>query len=372
MRWFRRTPALSQGGSNGVHDDHPPLPFAMQTLFEVLEDGVVWLAPAGTIRFSNQTARQLLGEIPAEELARQPLWELARQPGLRQVIDRARRISQGQATDLSIFTPTERLVRLYVVPQGGAADGAIVVLRDMTALRRLERVRQDFVANVSHELRTPLTSLRGFIETLLNGAVDDASYNRQFLRLMEGDVNRLVRLTDDLLELSRAESLGHPKILQAVDVLESVQRALDTLGPQIKSKRLHVSLDHFGALPPATGDPDQLHQVFWNLLDNAVKYNVEGGSLTVRLRYHKAWLYVDVADSGIGMRAEELPRIFERFYRIDKARSRELGGTGLGLAIVKHIVEAHEGRIEVESQPGVGSTFRVILPIWPPAKATPQ
>lgn len=353
--------------SNGVatpsrHTVLAPPP-GLSAILDLLEEGVLWVDAAGRLLLSNGSAKRVLGlqdDVPSK-----PLWDLTRQPAFHALITRALRGRAEPTFEVSVFTPEERVVQGHVLRSLEAAH-CVFILRDVTALRHLERVRQDFVANVSHELRTPLTSIKGFIETLLEGAVDDPTHNRPFLRLMEQDVNRLVRLTDDLLALSRAESLGKPKRLQAVDVAGLVHEIIMTLSPQMKAKHLVAGVDQLGPVPAVRGDPDQLRQVFWNLLDNAAKYNVDGGAITVRLRYHKTFVYVDLADSGIGIPGEELPRIFERFYRVDKARSRALGGTGLGLAIVKHIVDAHEGSISVSSEPGRGTTFRVSLPVWRP------
>ena len=338
-------------------------PPGLSAILDLLDEGVLWVDGQGRLLLSNGSAKRVLGL--QDGAPSQPLWEFTRQPAFQALIARALRGRAEPTFEVSVFTPEERVVQGHVLRSLEAAH-CVFILRDVTALRHLERVRQDFVANVSHELRTPLTSIKGFIETLLEGAVDDPTHNRPFLRLMEQDVDRLVRLTDDLLALSRAESLGKPKGLQAVDVAGLVHAILATLAPQIKAKHLAVGVDQLGPVPAVRGDPDQLRQVFWNLLDNAVKYNVDDGTITARLRHHKTFLYVDITDSGIGIPAEELPRIFERFYRVDKARSRALGGTGLGLAIVKHIVEAHEGAIDVNSESGRGTTFRVTLPIWRP------
>lgn len=359
-----RRPHGVVGALRDADDSSPMVPSA---ILDLLEEGVLWVDEEGRILLSNGTAKRFLGLQDGRDPS-QPLWEIARQPLFQEVVMRALRGHVVKPFEVSIFTPDERVLQGRAL-RHHEAPRCVLILRDVTSLRHLERVRQDFVANVSHELRTPLTSIKGFIETLLDGAIDDPQHNRPFLRLVEQDVNRLVRLTDDLLELSRAESLGKPKSLHAVDLLNLIHEVIETLTPQIKSKHLTVAIDRLGPVPDAKGDPDQLRQVFWNLLENAVKYNIERGTITTRVRYHKTFLYVDVTDSGIGIPTEELPRIFERFYRVDKARSRALGGTGLGLAIVKHIVGSHDGEVTVESEHGKGSTFRVSLPVWQPSHA---
>ena len=352
--------------SNGVvHTDRltdhgsPP---GLSTILDLLEESILWVDQHGSIVLSNGSAKRVLG-LHDGMISAQPVWELTRQPAFQDLVKRALRDRVVPAFEMSVFTPAERVIQGRALRSEDACH-CVFILRDVTALRHLERVRQDFVANVSHELRTPLTSIKGFIETLLEGAVDDPAHNRPFLRLMEHDVDRLVRLTNDLLALSLAESLGKPKSLQSVDLASLIREILAVVSAQIKAKRLMVTLDQLGPVPSVKGDPDQLRQVFWNLVDNAVKYNVDSGTITVRLRYHKTFLYVDVVDTGIGIPQDEMSRIFERFYRVDKTRSRALGGTGLGLAIVKHIVDAHEGEVRVTSEPGRATTFRVVLPVW--------
>lgn len=337
------------------------------SLLDQMAEGVLFLGPHGQILLANAASRRLLG-LPDKAASGGRLWDSVRHPSLQEMVTRALESTQPQMREIIVQVPDERIVQVQVMSgDGKLLESTIaVVLHDVTELRRLERVRQDFVANVSHELRTPLTSIKGFIETLLQGAIDDPSHNRQFLGLVEEDVNRLARLTDDLLELSKVESLGKPKTIQAIDVPRIVHEVVESLKPQIHTKQLTITVDPHPRLREVQGDPDQIRQVVWNLLDNAIKYNVEDGRIEMTLHADEAWLSVRVADTGIGIPAEELPRIFERFYRVDKARSRALGGTGLGLSIVKRIVEAHGGQVEVESELGRGSTFQLTLPFSRP------
>jgi len=336
-------------------------------MLDRMAEGVLLITPEGQVLFANAASRRLLG-LPDDATGCERLWDALRHPGLQELTERAWQTGAPQMREITVQVPEERIVQAQVMSGDvhTAEPTVAIVLHDVTELRRLERVRQDFVANVSHELRTPLTSIKGFIETLLQGAIDDPGHNRHFLTLVEEDVNRLARLTDDLLELSKVESLDKPKTIQAVDVPRLTQDVVASLMPQIRAKQITVTVQPDGRMTEAKGDPDQLRQVLWNLLDNAVKYNVEGGRILLRLQAGEGSLRVEVADTGIGIPAEELPRIFERFYRVDKARSRALGGTGLGLSIVKHIVEAHGGQVEVTSEPGRGSTFQFTLPLWRP------
>ena len=243
----------------------------------------------------------------------------------------------------------------------------VMVLHDMTALRQLERVRTEFVANVSHELRTPLTAIQGYLETLLSGALEEPEHARRFLEIVLRHSERLGRLLNDLTDLSNIE-LGKVTLRrEAVRLDEVVASVLAIIGPRATRSRVTVTADVAAALPPVSADRDRLAQILINLVDNAVKYTPEGGAVTVTGRALGGQaVEVAVADTGIGIPAADLPRITERFYRVDKARSRELGGTGLGLAIVKHLVMAHGGELRIESEQERGTTVRFTLPVEPP------
>ncbi|HHV54312.1 MAG TPA: hypothetical protein GXX55_02510, partial [Firmicutes bacterium] len=241
--------------------------------------------------------------------------------------------------------------------------GVVVVFHDITELRRLERVRKDFVTNVSHELRTPLTSVKGFVETLLDGAMNDPVTCRRFLEIINQQAERLVALVNDLLDLSRVESPDIPLRRQAINLNSLAQEVGLTLTPRAESQGLRLELDLEPNLPPVWGDEELLRRLLLNLVDNAIKYTPAGGRVTIRTRAERSGgLTLAVADTGVGIPKRDLPRIFERFYRVDKARSRQLGGTGLGLAIVRHIVERHGATIDVQSEVGAGSTFTVHFP----------
>jgi two-component system phosphate regulon sensor histidine kinase PhoR len=243
----------------------------------------------------------------------------------------------------------------------GTVTGAVAVLRDVTELRQTERLRRELTANVSHELRTPLTSIKGFAETLLDGAMRDEATCRRFLGIINGETDRLVKLVDDLLDLSLLESKRVTLELRPVDVGVLVAHTVDKLKPLAQTQRLAL---HQTAPPGfvVSADADRLAQVLTNLVDNALKYTPEGGRVDVRVAAANGDVEVLVNDSGRGIRPEDLPHVFERFYRADRSRTRDSGGTGLGLAIAKHIVEAHGGRISVSSQPNEGTTFKVTLP----------
>jgi two-component system phosphate regulon sensor histidine kinase PhoR len=240
--------------------------------------------------------------------------------------------------------------------------GAIAILHDITDLERLERVRKDFVANVSHELRTPLTAIRGYAETLIDGAIEDPDNNRKFLEKIRANAIRLNNIANDLLVLSELESTRPPAEPEVVSVRGAVEAALRTVESEAKVRGVTLKT---GQLDEAevTGHKIRLEQALVNLLHNAVKFNRDGGEACVEVLRGPSEVRIQVSDTGIGIPSEDLPRIFERFYRVDKARSREVGGTGLGLSIVKHTVERMNGTVAAESQLGKGSLFTVVLPI---------
>ena len=246
---------------------------------------------------------------------------------------------------------------------GGPDVGAVVVLNDVTRLKRLEAVRRDFVANVSHELKTPVTSIKGFAETLEDGALEDPEASRRFVRIIAGQADRLNSIIEDLLALSTLEQSGDSPLLQLeeADLCDVVAVALEVCGPKAEAKHIVLTEACPGSLL-ARVSPPLLEQAVVNLIDNAVKYSAEGSTVEVDLAQTDDEIVVGVTDQGQGVAREHLPRLFERFYRVDKARSRDLGGTGLGLAIVKHIAQIHGGRVSVDSVMGRGSTFRIHLP----------
>jgi two-component system phosphate regulon sensor histidine kinase PhoR len=307
-----------------------------------------------------------------------------RDPALLSAIDRAIEFGEPQTVDLRLPVPveTEFIVRVQPVepprgtPMGRDAPVVLIDMQDVTALRRLEQMRVDFVANVSHELRTPLTSLTGFIETLRGPAKDDPDAREKFLSIMQEQSGRMFRLINDLLSLSRIELEEHSRPREEIRLDDLLRRLVQFLSQKAEAVGIEIRLDMPDDLPTLRGDEDQLFQVFQNLLDNALKYGAKGETveLSVERRDHRR-LVVSITDHGAGIAPEHIPRLTERFYRVDAARSRELGGTGLGLAIVKHILNRHRGRLNVTSEVGRGSTFSVTLPIpaeFRDAAATPE
>jgi two-component system phosphate regulon sensor histidine kinase PhoR len=258
--------------------------------------------------------------------------------------------------------PAERWFEAVLAP---LRDGVLVTFRDLTPIRRVEDMRVDFVANVSHELRTPLAALSGFIETLKGAARNDTAARERFLDIMEAQARRMARLIDDLLSLSRIELSAHVRPQTRVELLPIVQQVADALQMLARDRGVAVAVEAEDEPLAVAGERDELIRVFENLIENALKYGASGKRVDVRLRREGDEAVVAVRDFGPGIAAEHLPRLTERFYRVDIAESREQGGTGLGLALVKHILNRHGGRLGIDSRPGEGATFAVRLPLSP-------
>jgi two-component system phosphate regulon sensor histidine kinase PhoR len=320
-----------------------------------LQDGVVALDGDGKILHHNAAAASLLSLGPGSAGIR--IWETVRVPGLE---ERAREALQRGVLVRHAVEAGARTLELSFSPLRGSA-GCVLVARDVTEERRYDRLRKEFVANVSHELRTPLSVIRGYVETLRDGALKDEENAPRFLESIEKNVERLSLLVDDLLELSRLESAGPALKVRRMDGRELLGKVLEDFRPLAEKKRQTLVLD--APVPfSCEADPDLLERALRNLVDNAIKYTPEGGTVTLCGAMDGDGAAFAVEDTGIGVPATDLPRIFERFYRVDKSRSRELGGTGLGLAIVKHVAQLHGGTIGVESKVGSGSRFTLRIP----------
>jgi two-component system phosphate regulon sensor histidine kinase PhoR len=290
------------------------------------------------------------------------------------MIEAVRKVLAGEArVEAEIVTGTLRqhfFAATVAAVRAGETSGAVVVLHDITELRKLERVRRDFVANVSHEFRTPLTAIQGFAETLLAGAMNDPQNRERFLEIIVEHSRRLARLTEDLLMLSKMDADRLELEIRRVSVAQLIESCMETSRHRAAEKEIEISVKPFNGLPDVAGDRRRLAEVLQNLLDNATQYTLSRGRIVVSAEVRGTEVVFTVADTGIGIPTADQPRIFERFYRVDAARSREAGGTGLGLSIAKHIVEVHGGRIWVESEVGRGSRFHFSVPIYGPERAT--
>ncbi len=327
-------------------------------------EGVIAVDPAQRVLFANEAAGGMLEFNPLTVVGR-PVWEVTRQPQILSVLEKALRGSEPCREDLDSLGSTTRRLSLYVAPLLRDGDsGAVMVLHDTTKLRRLERLRQDFAANVSHELKTPLTVIISQVEALLDGAVDDPEARKPFLDQIASSSERLHALILDLIRLTGIESKDQVFDFQPVDVREAVLDCRERHQRLAHAKKLQLDVQPADASNdvPVWADDDAYHQILDNLVDNAVKYTQDGGRIQIRWAVNGENVCLQVEDNGPGIPESDLPRVFERFYRVDKARSRELGGTGLGLAIVKHLVHEMRGSIRVHSQVGKGTTFTVFLP----------
>jgi two-component system phosphate regulon sensor histidine kinase PhoR len=340
---------------------------AAATLFDALPDPLVTLDRQSRLVYANAAARALLADgRPEDDVRSRDLSAVLRQP---LVLEAVAEVLAGAATRAVEFTLTDRVDQTFearVEAIAGAEVGdddaiALLLLRDVTAQRQSEQSRADFVANVSHELRTPLTSLIGFIETLREAAKDDADARDRFLTLMATQSDRMARLVDDLLSLSRIEMNEHTLPEGAVDLRSVIGTVTDLLAPQALQRNIAIETQLESVTGPIAGDTDELIQLFQNLIENAIKYAREGTVVRIAADSTADTATISVIDQGDGIGREHLARLTERFYRIDTARSRELGGTGLGLAIVKHIVNRHRGELAIDSEMGKGSTFAVTL-----------
>ena len=281
------------------------------------------------------------------------------------MIERAYTYREPQNDEIYFYYPRDRVVDVNIVPITSKKPGEmnlIVLLYDISEIRRLEKVRTDFVANASHELRTPVTALKGFAETLLDGAMEDPVILKQFLEIILAESTRLNLLVNDILELSKLEQRQVPLALQQVNISEAVLATFQLVDQKVKEKNMTLELVEKDFVTLHT-DPNRLKQILANLINNAVVYTQAGGHITVTVEKTADQVHLHVADNGIGIPEADLGRVFERFYRVDKARSRNSGGTGLGLSIVKYLVENMNGTVTVASKQGNGTTFTVTLPI---------
>jgi len=339
----------------------------LANVLNALHDPVLAVGTDQKILIANRKAEALF----EPNLAGRHILSLIRQP---QVLVAIQDVLAGQSEASAKFTArrsvdeTFQVLVAHLTENDGRRQGAVVSFRDVTPIERAEQIRSEFVANVSHELRSPLTALSGFIETLMGPAANDDAARRQFLTIMQTEANRMRRLTDDLLSLSRVEANERVRPTVSVDLADIAKRVIAALAPLAATRSAEIDLTVSASSTTVPGDQDQLTQVLQNLVENALKYS-GGGRVSLRITALERFvgiygpvLRLDVSDSGPGIAAHHLPRLTERFYRVDSHRSRHMGGTGLGLAIVKHITNRHRGRLLIDSELGKGSVFSVVLP----------
>ncbi|MBC1352867.1 cell wall metabolism sensor histidine kinase WalK [Listeria innocua] len=335
----------------------------LNAIVQNLVSGVMLINVDKQVIMTNRTMYQILGET---EITGKPFYEVIKSFALSQLIDATFETKTMQQKEIILYFPREMILDASVSPilaENGEITGIILLLHDITQIRHLENVRSEFVTNVSHELKTPVTALKGFAETLLDGAMYDEILLKKFLTIIKEESDRLHRLIMDILALSRIEQNPVTENIEPVDVDEVIEQSSRTIFEMATEKNIQVSVPE-KTIPPIIieTDRDKLQQILINLLSNAINYTPVDGKVEVKLINQEAEVIIEVTDNGIGIPVKDIDRVFERFYRVDKARSRHSGGTGLGLSIVKHLVENCGGRIEVESQEEVGSTFRVTLP----------
>lgn len=337
-----------------------------QAMLDSMSDVVLALDRKGRIIMVNPAVETTFG-IPQADCVGRSVVEVIRNFDLDMVLQRVQATNSQLVREVAIISPEPRIFILRATPLvGNTKGGMVVLLRDISERKRMEQMRSEFMSNVSHELRTPLTSIRGFVETLQDSGTEDPQMTRHFLGIIATETTRLSNLVDDLLDLSRIEERRVVRRWQREDIGTLVDQVLTVCGSRAEEKQIAIKASLQPRLPRLFGDPDLLGQVLINLVDNAIKYTPEGGTITISALVEGDEIRIDVADNGVGIPAENLPRIFERFYRVEKARTRDMGGTGLGLAIVKHIVKGHGGRVDVKSVIGKGTVFSIFLPLEMP------
>ncbi|MDD5437111.1 MAG: ATP-binding protein, partial [Candidatus Omnitrophica bacterium] len=334
----------------------------LAAIFDGMIEGIIVTDGSGHIVSVNPAVENIFG-VSAGGVRGKLFLEAIRNNDVDEAMNRALKSGEPIRGEVTLLYPVRKIFEISATPTfgGGEVSGCVTVIHDITEMRRLETIRKDFVANVSHELKTPLTSIKGFVETLLEGALDDKVNSRNFLKIVQDHTGRLDALVNDLLSLSSLESKEIRLEKSDISLREHVEEII--LGFKAQLNRKNVSIEN--GLPHGLkirADRNRIEQVFTNLIDNAIKFNKEKGCIKIYCREADGKVEIIVEDSGIGIPEKDIPRIFERFYRVDKARSRELGGTGLGLSIVKHIIELHGGLVSVESAEGFGSKLRLTLP----------
>ncbi|MDD4980062.1 MAG: ATP-binding protein [Candidatus Omnitrophica bacterium] len=334
----------------------------MQAILSSMAEGVIAVDKESRILSINPAIEKIFNIIKKDAGGKFFL-EVIRNNDISEIINNVLKKGEFISKELNLVWPIQKVFQINASPlfENAAVNGCLVVLHDITEIRKLEKMRSDFVANVSHELKTPLTSIKGFVETLLEGALEDKKNSRHFLEIIQEHANRLNILIRDLLDLSYLESQEAQLHKEEINLKDLTDDILAGFKSQLKKGPIKAE-NNLPAGLSVKADKDKIGQVLTNLIDNAIKFNRENGTIKIYEQDSADKIKIVVEDSGTGIPPKDIPRIFERFYRVDKARSRELGGTGLGLSIVKHIVELHGGSVGVESTEGLGSGFFFTLP----------
>ncbi len=338
----------------------------LRAILSSMIEGVILINREEKILLLSSPVSQML-DLRSRDAVGKPYWEIIRNKEINEVLSKAFSQRKALRKEVTILFPAEAFFSIQVSPVIDESHpknffGVVAVFHDITEIKKLERIRSEFVANASHELKTPLTSIKGFVETLKSGALDDPKMARRFLDIIQTHTERLENLVTDLLRLSSLESKEEVLNIEGISLRQFMDAVVTMYKPQMDKKQQTIEVHVSDQLPVLFADRTKIEQAVSNLLDNAIKFAPEGGRVSISVDEDNGLVRIDVTDSGVGIPQEHLPRIFERFYRVDKSRSRELGGTGLGLAIVKHIAQTHNGRVAVESELNKGSTFSIFLP----------
>lgn len=336
----------------------------LKAILSSLVEGVVVIGVDGRMMYLSPNFCDLL-DVRSRDAEGRFYWEVIRNQQVNDSIQTALEHRRAVKKEIDIIGPQDAYFSMQISPvmgDGNTLLSVVAIFHDITELKKFERLRTEFVANVSHELKTPLTSIKGFVETLQSGAIKEPEHAKRFLDIIEQQTSRLENLVNDLLTLSSLESQQIPMDFQNDRIDAILFAVVNSYKTQLERMDHKIRVNVADNLPMVSVDRQRIEQVFLNLLDNAVKFTPQGGCIEIDCSYDKERVRVDVRDNGIGIAPEHIPRLFERFYRVDRARSRDMGGTGLGLSIVKHIVLAHQGELTVTSKVGEGSTFSVLLP----------
>lgn len=339
----------------------------LEAVLGAMSEGVMVISGEGKIMITNSALKNMFNIKEDPQL--KPYWEILRNKDLITIADRVLKNRTPDTMEISHLYPDERYYLANVIPLDSPENEIIVVMFDITEFKRLENIKADFIANVSHELRTPLTVIKGYTETLEEDAYESPGEKKQFLNIVNRNADRLINIVSDLLVLSEIESrdsLSKETIntdFEYINVNEVIASSLESLRSKAMGKDISINYHVKQNIEKIKANRFLLEQMFINLIDNAIKYTSDGGDIRIDMSTTDKELTIEISDTGIGIPKEHLPRIFERFYRIDKTRSRKMGGTGLGLSIVKHIVIMHDGKIDVQSEEGKGSKFTIQLPV---------